>query len=72
MNGYDKLIGSPTLIRRLIKYHFDFRIYYDDYSDKMVLNIILGNTEYIIALDDLGSITHLWNEIETYWLADRK
>lgn len=62
------LIYSETLIKRLIKHHFDFRIHYDDYSGEMVLNIILGNTEYIVSLNDPASITHLWNEIKLYWL----
>ncbi|MBO7323427.1 MAG: hypothetical protein J6U51_07585 [Bacteroidales bacterium] len=66
------LIYSETLIRRLIKYNFDFSIFYDDNSQEMQLSIILGNQEHIIALNDPAGITGLWHEIETYWLADRK
>ena len=66
-----KLIYSETLIRRLIKYHFDFSIFWDDHNNEMQLSIILGNQENTVALNDPAGITWLWNEIETYWLADK-
>ena len=65
-----RLIYSGTLIRRLIKYHFDFSIFWDDHDNEMQLSIILGNQENIVALNNPAGITGLWNEIETYWLAD--
>jgi hypothetical protein len=67
-----KLIYSETFIRRLIKYRFDFSIFWDNDNGEMMLSIILCNREIIVALNDPAGITELWNEIETYWLADRK
>jgi hypothetical protein len=68
---YTPLVYSGTLIRRLIKYHFDFSIFWDDHDNEMQLSIILGNQEHIVALNNPAGITGLWNEIKTYWLADK-
>lgn len=55
------------LVRKLVKYHFEFSFEYDQ-DGEYYLCIILGNIEHIIHYQDTRKIALLWDEIKTYWL----
>lgn len=59
------------LLRQLVTYlicqKFDFDFGWDDTGATYYLHIILGNTEYLIDVDDYDRLKSLYHDIKTYW-----
>lgn len=67
-----------ALIRNLVKHHFEFNLGWWDWSNSghwisggcefYCINIILGNSEYVIPLNDHDKLSELWEEITAHYI----
>ena len=67
----DKRMNINKFITNCIKFGFEFSIQYHEHQtfDEYCLQIILGNTEYIIPTTDEFKLADLWyNVITEYFI----
>ena len=60
-------MSITRIVRLLTIYQLEFSCMYDK-NDKYCLNIILGNREYLIDVQDHRGLEKLWFELQANWL----
>lgn len=61
------ILVLKQLVTYLIRHKFDFDFRWDDSGATYYLHIILGNTEYLVDVDDYDRIKSLYYDIIKYW-----